>query len=43
VPSTSTATDAGEPANPLLLGFALLLITASVLGTAVANRQGAGA
>jgi len=42
VPSTPAAADAGEPANPLLLGFALLLITASVLGTAVANRQGAG-
>jgi hypothetical protein len=43
VPSTPAAAEAGEPANPLLLGFALLLITVSVLGTAVANRQGAGA
>jgi len=43
VPSTPAAAETGEPADPLLLGFALLLITVSVLGTAVAKRQGAGA
>jgi hypothetical protein len=43
VPSTPAAADAGEPANPLLLGLAVLLITVGVLRTAVANRQGAGA
>jgi hypothetical protein len=43
VPSTPAAADAGEPANPLLLGLAVLLITVGVLSTAVANRQGAGA
>ena len=34
---------AGEPADPLLLGLALLAITVAVLSTAVARRQGAGA
>jgi len=43
LPSAPAAADAGEPANPLLLGVALLLITAVVLSTAVANRQRAGA
>ena len=38
----ATTTVAGEPANPLLLGLALLAITAGVLGTAVLRRQGAG-
>ena len=42
MPSTPAAAEAGDPGSPLLLGFALLLITASVLGTAVANRQRAG-
>jgi hypothetical protein len=43
VTSTPVASDAGEPANPLLLGLALLAITVGVLGTALARRQGVGA
>ena len=38
----ATTTVAGEPANPLLLGLALIAITAGVLSTAVLRRQGAG-
>jgi cytoskeletal protein RodZ len=45
VPTAPAATTAaaGEPADPLLLGLALLAITVGVFGTAVARRQGAGA
>jgi hypothetical protein len=42
VPSTPAAAEAGEPADPLLLGLALLAITVGVLSTAVARRQGVG-
>jgi hypothetical protein len=43
VSAPAAATTEGEPANPLLLGLALLAITVAVLSTAVARRQGAGA
>jgi hypothetical protein len=42
LPSTPAAAEAGEPADPLLLGLALLAITVGVLSTAVARRQGVG-
>jgi len=43
LPGTPAAATAGEPANPLLLGLALLGITVAVVGTAVSRRHGAGA
>jgi hypothetical protein len=43
VARTPVASDAGEPASPLLLGLALLAITVGVLSTAVTRRQGVGA
>lgn len=41
--ATPASADPGEPANPLLLGVALLLITGAALGTAVARRDRAAA
>ena len=43
VPTMPASADPGEPANPLLLGIALLLITGAAVGTAVARRHGAAA
>ena len=43
VPTMPASADPGEPANPLLLGIALLLITGAAVGTAVARRDGAAA
>jgi hypothetical protein len=43
VPTTPASADPGEPANPVLLGIALLLITGAAVGTAVARRESAAA